>query len=482
MNDNKIEGLTLILSCGCNLDCSYCLIAQSKNKKSSQIQQNTIQALKDGSFLKNTIYTIEKLGGCSTDIKSIQFWGQEPTLTLDLYTNFLEKWQTSFPNVKEYMFSTNGKAYPEKIINFIKQLDIIANKSINVSIQFSYDGDYGNEQNRGIQSNNILNNLLFIINELNQIKLNYVKVCLYTNGVFSRNIIKNLNSVEKINNFVDRGYDIIQKLVTANNNINVTIGNQLPCSPQVPYGDCTTEDGLDLLNFFNRLQKINNKNFINIFVNSWLRSYKNFLDTIKKYYFNNYNVINLIKMTTNINNNEIQRMDIKQRIGINDFCAPNYSHIKVMYDGTLLECHNAIFDLDPNELKAKNEKHLQIKKNDLKYNKIFNPINASQDEITQFLDNFIFIKEESFWTTYHQVVNLMYLLAQYNQIDSEYLQNPDKLLLHAFIITKIDTCQYNRKYETGSSFFIPTGQIRYFCNGFLSAVIDDQTGDIKEFN
>jgi sulfatase maturation enzyme AslB (radical SAM superfamily) len=45
---SKIESLSLILSCGCNLSCEYCLIAKSINENSKNIQEKTREYLKNG--------------------------------------------------------------------------------------------------------------------------------------------------------------------------------------------------------------------------------------------------------------------------------------------------------------------------------------------------------------------------------------------------------------------------------------------------
>ena len=59
------------------------------------------------------------------------------------------------------------------------------------------------------------------------------------------------------------------------------------------------------------------------------------------------------------------------------------------------------------------------------------------------------------------------------------MYNKEKLLLHAYILTRMNTCSHDRRVCTGSASFINSGMVRFFCNGFLSLVIDDE-GRIKE--
>lgn len=50
---DMLQGLSLITSCGCNLNCEYCWIAKSKNANSINLQKNTIEALDNGEFISN---------------------------------------------------------------------------------------------------------------------------------------------------------------------------------------------------------------------------------------------------------------------------------------------------------------------------------------------------------------------------------------------------------------------------------------------
>ena len=53
ISDFSIEELSIIGACGCNLNCKYCHSAQAVNEYSKQLQEQTIKALKDGSYLQN---------------------------------------------------------------------------------------------------------------------------------------------------------------------------------------------------------------------------------------------------------------------------------------------------------------------------------------------------------------------------------------------------------------------------------------------
>lgn len=60
-NNIDIRALTLVSSCGCNLHCKYCMINNSLNDCSAKLQQDTINALSDGTFLENVKKIFKRL-------------------------------------------------------------------------------------------------------------------------------------------------------------------------------------------------------------------------------------------------------------------------------------------------------------------------------------------------------------------------------------------------------------------------------------
>ena len=85
-NGDYIKGLSLLTSLGCNLNCEYCYIAKSVNANSHNLQKATMEALSNGTYINNVKAVLEKLEQSPKAIDSISFWGQEPTLTLNLIT------------------------------------------------------------------------------------------------------------------------------------------------------------------------------------------------------------------------------------------------------------------------------------------------------------------------------------------------------------------------------------------------------------
>ena len=476
-SQQKINDLTLILSCGCNLNCEYCLIAQSTNKQSPIIQQNTRKALEDGSFLKNTINTIALLGQSPSDIEHIQFWGQEPTLNLDLYTKNLKQWHENFPNIKSYMFSTNSKAFPEKIISFLIELDKYANPNTYAEIQFSYDGKYSNENIRKIDSNLIENNIKYIISELNQIIFTNIHIGFQFNGVITRELIYELNSLEKMNAFISHGEAWLNQFDILNKNNNIEIYTGIPFSPEVPYL-CTVEDGIALNNFYSLLKQ-SNKYYVKHFLASFLRGFENRLQELKKYN-TQISIIDALKFLSNLNFKNSQQKILYDLLAISHFCGGNYGALRIMYDGTILECHNLIFDTDLDYIKFKSNEEFYMKKTLIDKKRIINLLNNNEEKnISTLLYRGAQIETQSFFSIFNNAINLLYTMSCCGQAEEIYMHDKEKLLLHAYILTCIDTCPHDRRITTGSAYLINSGMVRFFCNGFLSQVIDDE-GRIKE--
>mgnify|MGYP003289394022 CR=1 FL=1 len=84
-------------------------------------------------------------------------------------------------------------------------MDKYANPNTNVEIQISYDGDFSNNKLRKIDSNTISNNLIFILTKLNNVIFNNLNITFIFNGVVTRELMYELNTIDKINNFIDNG-------------------------------------------------------------------------------------------------------------------------------------------------------------------------------------------------------------------------------------------------------------------------------------
>ena len=233
-DDLAINSLSLITSLGCNLSCEYCLIAKSARETHlnlSEYQQKNIQALEDGSFLNNTKLILNKLNQGRSQIESISFWGQEPTLTLEHITNHLQEWCDAYPNWKEGLFSTNGQAYADKIINFL------------ITIQFSWDGEFATNNIRKASSDKVKETYMQVISALNDVKFHKLQLTTTTHGVLSFELLNQLDTTDKILDFYNAGGLWLADIDNLNHNQSVYIDPNISLAIESPT-NANIEDGL----------------------------------------------------------------------------------------------------------------------------------------------------------------------------------------------------------------------------------------------
>ena len=474
--DINIVGLTLITSCGCNLNCKYCQIADSVNNIAPQLQQETIKALKDGTYLKNVEQVLNKLGQDPSKIECISFWGQEPTLTLHYFTERMEEWLEYFSRLSILIFSTNGVSHIDRIIDFIKKMEETIDHPINFQLQFSYDGDLSSNEFREIDSNIVLNNIKNFLIELNSIRLEKVNIDINIHGVLSLDLVNRLNTTDKIEeyflNLDSSMYDIEQSCINKNVKLvpAISLGDQCPVS-------ASTEDGIKWREFFIKARNIDvNKfkcrshrltalNLSGVIRDSWDKVCKRITGTLDLNLFLN-------SIAQNINDPVFNK-----NLCSNLFCGNNHTELKIMYDGTLCNCQNHIFEIESKNIKEEDTLMYNVKQGLATHKYFVNPLKDNEDDVRRSFRMFKAAKENSFYYTYQQVISLMYFLAQANQIDCSYKYDLNKLLTHAIVITHLHQCSYNNQMMSGSIFNKYSGMIRLFCNGLLDESINYVLGE-----
>lgn len=85
----------------CNLNCSYCYI-----DKNPALQE--IDNLLDESFKGDYYFNFAKeVFPNPEQLREVEFWGGEPTLRLDRAYNVVDKLIQHYPNLIDFMMSTN---------------------------------------------------------------------------------------------------------------------------------------------------------------------------------------------------------------------------------------------------------------------------------------------------------------------------------------------------------------------------------------
>lgn len=462
----NIESLSIMVSCGCNLSCSYCNIAKSVNNNSNDIQKKTIEALKNGTFLQNTKRVLYKLNQSQSSIKSLALWGQEPTLTLHYLTEHLDEWCETFPNIQFVTFVTNGAAFPERIINFIKTLDKNIKQKSKFQLQFSYDGEYSNTKYRGVSSETIQNNIKRILSELNNYSFKNLSCTFTVHGVLSQELVRLLNkdneALLEYNKFLN---EWPLSLIKLNNNKNIDIVGYVDLGVELPQ-QASSYDGIEFNSFLRKSLKINPKIY---------QSFSAFLgvDSIIGLLYPFFNTLSIIAPNESLDS-FIQRIIASENIeqSLNKvfnsllYCGSNTKELKLLYDGTLINCQNHIYEKDVEFLLDDSTIQSGVKKDLATHHYFCNPLKDSENVVSNMLSLFETTNEHSFISIWHSTMALMAWLRSAKQIDESY-EDDFKLIKHSFLLTLMNCCPYNQWMETGSSMLKSTSYIRLWANGAL---------------
>lgn len=484
-NPDHIEALSIITSCGCNLNCEYCHIAQAREHNSNAInlQKATMQALSDGTFLNNIKNVLCNIGESPDAITCLAFWGQEPTLTLHLITEHLPEWFDLFPNWRYCMFSTNTIAHYDRIVDYIVALDKNVTEPFSVDIQLSYDGDYGTDNYRGIETSAIYNNVRNMILSLNQITLNHVNVKFNFHGVLSMELLKTLQDSDSIFNYIknlgDWGlefYELVNnsKVRFAHSGVDVSIENPVPAG---------VDEGMKLRNFCAIANKFTMKELypehlkkgIEIPPAPHLTLYYTYFDTLHRLSDvakNLFHVGSLDDLLELMVNDEKAMRDVFDEMNYMLYCGNGVGELKIMYDGTLVNCQNHIYDTDINYLPKDTDLKSSVKRSLATHGYFVNPLKDSEYDLTKYFTLFNSCKHSCLQFLFKTTISSMQYLTWTHQIDESYY-NTDKLIKHAFLISLFNCCSYNNQMMTGSLFLRHSGFMRLLCNGFMDLAIEE---------
>lgn len=465
-NQPPICAMAIMSSLGCNLKCEYCVINASRQhdlKRAAELQKATIQALKDGSFKDNAVKTIKAFGGSPNDIRRIELWGQEQILTLDYFIDGLQDWLDAFPNWNEFSFSTNGQAGPDKIVRLIKTLDELLEHPMDFGLQWSYDGSYSGSELRHDTDNKVIKNLKTVLAELNQTPLKNINVEFYLHGVVSFDLIKHLNGdMEKIKAYWDECRKTAASLPDLSWNKNVRMYGSFSVAEEVPY-HCSVEEGLEYFDFLNKSYAcggcLQGMEFLS---NQWSRII-DFAFPDKK----DYTLDEIVEWLNDVVNGSDETMNSITRELTNGFyCGTGVSELKIMYDGTLVNCQNSIFETSLDNIDEEVNIPNEVKRTWVKKNWFINPQTASKEDLEKYKYMFMTGRRSTFWHTWNTTIAKMHYMSLNGQISFSYRDDLKMLIRHAYIVTYINQCMYNNSIYTGSMWTKDTGIIRRYCNGF----------------
>lgn len=461
----EVHCLTLVTSESCNLNCSYCEIAKSANQYYNKEQAKKVKlSLADGTFLKNIKDIFSRLEIHPKQINHIDFWGQEPTLTLNEISNLMPELLNYFFNCNHLMFSTNMVQYPERILNFIK---VIENNykgvdKFTLDIQMSFDGYENTKMFRKIDPNIILDNVEYLIRELNKENFEKIQILFHFNTVLTAVECEKLNTKEKIKNYwleldeLTKRYNMIITKPFIDFRRYNGIGLESPVHASKKQGEA-----------FANFLKISEELFEET-KNPQLLGYEQIMykmvRSLDVVYAKDYSCYEFIKKLAHC---EIDKNFIES-ISRSLYCGGNVGALKIRYDGTLLHCHNIIHHLTLDSIQKKQGWEYRNLEQFVKHGFFVNGLNGTEDELQNTVYQSRVAQTSSFPFNYSLTVNLMCMLREAGQIHECYNNNDELLLKHALMVTKLGSCwDANLKYM-GSGVGIWAGTIRFYCNGALN--------------
>jgi hypothetical protein len=252
----KIEGISLLASALCDLKCKYCYISQDESQK--KVQEDLYERFKSTNFFDSILPLLDD----PKDIKTIGLWGLEPTKSLSVLSERFDYIFETFPNIKDFSFSSNFQGDPIRIINFIKKIG--KERKVMIGIQISLDGmPEINDLNRGTGSGeNIIRNAKSLMNQLIPVleEQQNISVSMSDKGTFSATILEKYAAdpelLKKNFRFMEQLYSEFYAINTLEpRRFNMNYGG---INFETPY-PFTQEHGIMLVNLMKTLEELKEK-------------------------------------------------------------------------------------------------------------------------------------------------------------------------------------------------------------------------------
>lgn len=425
----KMEAAEILTTGWCPHNCKYCYIP--KNEVMRGLHNEIVADLKTGKHIER----LKKIYG--DGLKTLGFWGTEPTLTLDLIRPLLPQLTQAFPKLKEMSFSTSMIAF-EPIVRFIEAL---YGYGIKLRIQISLDGpafitDKNRFQGAAEKAPQSLFALVSVIqNQPTEVEFHW-KATLTTENI--REMNDDPSKIDEYHQYFD---NLNKKFGEVNRSNNISLMKGHTPTLMVP-GSYTFEDGRSFAQFLNNLR---HKEYKSIY-SSRLKKLLDFWDElgIKK------------KMFT------CSAGDSNSGIGNNfHICHRSFYLDESKYVDSVLQQDVENWDVS----------HFRAGTIDLL--RKYYIVNMDQDaELTRL--RYVMRNYHDFWQLQIGYVrSMMTELALAGQASHQYLENNELSTLFALFVSTGLSCPIENLLNTGSIHLTPLSMLRMFGNGAFQELLYD---------
>lgn len=444
---HKIKSITIFGSSVCNFNCSFCFL--HKNKAYGEYNKLLCEAWDNGSYLINMKRSLEKLNVETKDVNEIQIWGGESIINIDKITKNLKDIYKLFPNISLWQLSTNFSVHLPKFIDFIKELDKLANFGTVFNLQFSIDGPPGEISEVGHDGWEYYeDNIKLLTDTFNNYKLNNITINMIIHSTLNKEHYLKLADYDYLKDYMIKMYEfgksIKDRCISKSLYFNQDI---IYPNLATPYED-TKEDGEKIAQIFYM----------------WDKLYKDYFEKLGLRNNKFYSGMGLFA-------------NIKRLTAPNSECRELSEALSITHEGKIVECSGSfIDDFEPylTELLETKEFDNYLTSKVHKNMSMYNPVDCSDKDIARKEWSIHVGGYRGNLTTYLQTtIKAANELAHSGQILDKYKDNFPLLHKHCSLMLNCSSCSRNNIAETRMPYVLPIGAIRRFLNGAIDYIYDD---------
>ena len=428
------NNLVLYTTAVCNLKCRYCYI----DKNPALV---TIDNILDESFKGDYYFNFAKELFLKDCLTTVQIWGGEPSLRLDRAYYTIEKLIEYYPNLSNFMTSTNFtySKWDEQFYGLLKVLGKFPNRHFHFQLQLSIDGPkYINDNGRGEGVTDLfIKNFDNMIDTIDDNLPKNVDLVWMFKPTLDTSTIRLLDTKEKIieyYQFFETFYDKMQfKKNLKNFGFDPSIPNTACPSPH------TKEDGILFAKFCKMCKEIETEN---------RKTHKYF-----KYY---QGII------------PYRSRKVPDKVSYNcagGTCGTGKNVVGLLPNHMISACHNGFVDL------VSDYKNASANNKDSSLDFTFFAKNR-QTKMTMTVDEFKnYEKQIEYYylpgtkARLANIASLINLLARVGQVDEKYQDRKEALRAAHFMQYCAAYCIRDNYNSTGSISLYPVGLLKLLLNG-----------------